>query len=207
MVQPDRPYAGRSKVERAAERRGRLVAATVTLLGTHGEARTTMTAICAQAGLTERYFYESFRARDDALVAALDAVATEIAEAALAAVRASERLPRGAGPGGPRRGGRHLVDDPGEGPCPHPGVERQRRTARTSGALVGWFADLVATQASSLFGQAARSGTSAAHHAVVFVAGFAELVGSWLDGDVALERDELVELGADLLATVVRRPG
>ncbi len=207
MVQPDRPYAGRSKVERAAERRGRLVAATVTLLGTHGEARTTMTAICAQAGLTERYFYESFRARDDALVAALDAVATEIAEAALAAVRASDGSPEAR----VRAALGAVVDTLSTTPAKGRVLTRESSANAAlrarRGALVGWFADLVATQASSLFGQAARSGTSAAHHAVVFVAGFAELVGSWLDGDVALERDELVELGADLLATVVRRPG
>ena len=32
-----------------------------------------MTAICPEAGLTERYFYESFANRDAALVAALEA--------------------------------------------------------------------------------------------------------------------------------------
>ena len=37
-----------------------------------------MTAVCAEAGLTERYFYESFSGLDEALRAVLDSVADEI---------------------------------------------------------------------------------------------------------------------------------
>ncbi len=40
-----------------------------------------MTAICAEAKLTERYFYESFRDRDDLLVQVIEGIAAEIAEA------------------------------------------------------------------------------------------------------------------------------
>lgn len=211
MVQPDarttdRPYGGRSKAERAAERRERLVAATITLLGTHGEARTTMTAICAEAGLTERYFYESFRARDEALTAALDAVSNEIVAAALAAVRASDGSPEAR----VRAALGAVVDVLSSAPAKGRVLTRESSAnvalrARRQ-ALVGWFAEFVATQSSTLFGEAAWSGPRAGQHAIVFVAGYAELVGSWLDGDVALERDQLVDLGADLLAAVVRRP-
>src|SRR3546814_11852560 len=52
-----------------------------------------MTAICAEASLTERYFYESFRNRDEALMAALDQVCNEIAAAALAAVEQTDGDP------------------------------------------------------------------------------------------------------------------
>ena len=56
-----------------------MVEAAITVLATQGE-RATMTAICHEAGLTERYFYESFANRDAALVAALEAVTEEIAD-------------------------------------------------------------------------------------------------------------------------------
>ncbi|WP_309649925.1 TetR/AcrR family transcriptional regulator [Nocardioides sp.] len=212
MVQPDqqdqpgRSYGGRSKAERAAERRERLVAATITLLGTLGEARTTMTAVCAEAGLTERYFYESFRGRDEALTAALGAVSTEIADAALAAVRASDGSPQDR----VRAALGAVVDVLSTTPAKGRVLTRESSAnaalRERRQALVGWFADVVATQSSSLFGDQAWSGARAGHHAMVFVAGYAELVGSWLDGDVALDRDQVVDLGADLLAAVVRRP-
>ena len=48
-----------------------------------------MTAICAQAKLTERYFYESFTSRDELLQKVLDKIADEVRDAGLAALRAS----------------------------------------------------------------------------------------------------------------------
>ena len=67
--------------------------ATISLLAANGEARTTMTAVCAEAGLTERYFYESFGSRDELLVAALDSVSEELAGTALDAIAASSGEP------------------------------------------------------------------------------------------------------------------
>ncbi len=76
-----RRYGGRSAQERAEDRRSRLVEAAITVLAAQGE-RATMTAICQQAGLTERYFYESFANREAALVAALERVSDEISATA-----------------------------------------------------------------------------------------------------------------------------
>jgi len=55
-----RSYRGRSTDERKAERRSRLVRAAVKLYGARGYANVGVRAICAEAGLTERYFYEAF---------------------------------------------------------------------------------------------------------------------------------------------------
>src|SRR3546814_12873921 len=88
-----RSYGGMTSEERSSARRERLVAATIEVLATRGETATTMTAICAEASLTERYFYESFRNRDEALMAALDQVCNEIAAAALAAVERTDGDP------------------------------------------------------------------------------------------------------------------
>ena len=70
-------YKGLSAAERAAERRARLLEATLSVWA-DTEVRTTMTAVCAEAGLSERYFYESFAGLDEALTAVLDGVAGEI---------------------------------------------------------------------------------------------------------------------------------
>ena len=70
-----RRYRGVSGDERRADRRRRLLEAGLQLLGTVGWEQTTMTAVCAEARLTERYFYESFRNREQLLLAVLDGIA------------------------------------------------------------------------------------------------------------------------------------
>ncbi|MDE2419642.1 MAG: TetR/AcrR family transcriptional regulator [Gammaproteobacteria bacterium] len=53
-------YRGQSADERIGERRKRLVEVGVELYGAHGFRATSVKTICLAAGLTERYFYESF---------------------------------------------------------------------------------------------------------------------------------------------------
>lgn len=55
-----RPYGGVSAAERQAQRRERLIEAAYDVFGREGVRNTTMRLICAQARLTERYFYEHF---------------------------------------------------------------------------------------------------------------------------------------------------
>ncbi|WP_024795966.1 TetR/AcrR family transcriptional regulator [Tomitella biformata] len=71
--QPGR-WVGQEPEDRRAARRAMLLEAGLQLMGTEGAAAATMRATCRQAGLTERYFYESFETRDDLVVAVLDAV-------------------------------------------------------------------------------------------------------------------------------------
>ncbi|NLY92855.1 MAG: TetR/AcrR family transcriptional regulator [Myxococcales bacterium] len=59
-----RLYAGREARDRVRERRRRFVEAGFRLFGTQGYAATTIKQLCAEAGLTERYFYESFESRE-----------------------------------------------------------------------------------------------------------------------------------------------
>lgn len=60
-----RHYGGKAAEDRSDERRRKLLAAGLELFGTQGYAATSVKALCTQAGLTERYFYESFRNRED----------------------------------------------------------------------------------------------------------------------------------------------
>lgn len=55
-----RRYGGRTSSERAGQRRRQLLTAALRLYGDAGFRSTTVKAICREAGLTERYFYESF---------------------------------------------------------------------------------------------------------------------------------------------------
>ena len=55
-----RTYGGLAMAERVAARRARFVEAGIELFGTQGFRGATVRGICAAAGLTDRYFYESF---------------------------------------------------------------------------------------------------------------------------------------------------
>src|SRR4051812_41114366 len=57
---PQRTYGGVSADDRIAARREKLLDAGLELFGTAGYAITGVKDICRQAGLTDRYFYESF---------------------------------------------------------------------------------------------------------------------------------------------------
>lgn len=67
--EPLRRYAGASAEERKKQRRERLIEAAFDVFGREGYRNTTMRLICAQARLTERYFYEHFATIDDVFVA------------------------------------------------------------------------------------------------------------------------------------------
>ncbi|WP_308121274.1 TetR/AcrR family transcriptional regulator [Paractinoplanes bogorensis] len=61
-------YAGRSREERANERRERIVASAVHLFGTRDYDDVTVADICAGAKVSKRYFYEHFDDRADLLL-------------------------------------------------------------------------------------------------------------------------------------------
>jgi AcrR family transcriptional regulator len=69
-IAPGRPYRGSSAEERRDARRERLLDAAVEIFGTSGYRSASIDRICSAAGLTKRYFYESF----DSSEALLEAV-------------------------------------------------------------------------------------------------------------------------------------
>lgn len=73
-LQTSRPYRGVSPDERRAQRRSRLVEAAVAVYGERGYHNATVKAVCEAAGLTERYFYESFANSEELLIACFNAV-------------------------------------------------------------------------------------------------------------------------------------
>ncbi len=89
-------YAGKSAAARDAERRARLIAAGIRLIGRHGYAATSIDAICAEAGLSKRYFYAAFDGREALLVAAYESANRDyvqaIMQAAMPHLQDSRRL-------------------------------------------------------------------------------------------------------------------
>lgn len=63
-----RAYRGLAQEDRVAARRTRFVEAGIELFGTQGFRGATVRGICAVAGLTDRYFYESFASLEALLI-------------------------------------------------------------------------------------------------------------------------------------------
>lgn len=76
MTEPtaSRRYRGVSAEDRRGARRAALVEAAIRLYGERGFASTSIEAVCAEAGLIKRYFYESFDSATDLLVAAFERI-------------------------------------------------------------------------------------------------------------------------------------
>ncbi|MCR9090460.1 TetR/AcrR family transcriptional regulator [Algiphilus sp.] len=95
---PHRKYAGKDASTRQAERRDKLLVAGVDLIGTKGFVATTIDDVCREAGLTKRYFYESFENREALLTTAFEGVTWEllqrIGKAAAAHARDARALVR-----------------------------------------------------------------------------------------------------------------
>jgi AcrR family transcriptional regulator len=64
-----RSYKGLPQEKRRAYRRRRLIAAAVEIYGERGYHYASIKAVCHLAGLTERYFYESFTGSEELLIA------------------------------------------------------------------------------------------------------------------------------------------
>ncbi|NMO89095.1 TetR family transcriptional regulator [Actinomycetospora sp. TBRC 11914] len=184
-----RTYRGASAEERRAVRRARLLEAGLDVVGEVGVVGVTVDAVCARAGLTKRYFYETFADRDAALDAVADAVYGRLHAAMVAALR---------GHGGDERTraatavevfvatldadpriARLYAESPGN-----------RRLAARRDAAVDVFADLVLDEVLRVDPRDRERLRTAA---VLVVAGTTHLVTRWLAGGVPLGRRELVE--------------
>ncbi|WP_336088002.1 TetR/AcrR family transcriptional regulator [Nocardia sp. SSK8] len=75
--------------ERTRARRAAILAAALELFGSDGFAATSVKQICRTAGLTERYFYESFKDRQACLIGLYTALVADLRAATEAAVAAA----------------------------------------------------------------------------------------------------------------------
>lgn len=186
-----RPYRGVEAPERLAQRRRRFLEAGLDLLGDadHDVGDLTVRAICRQAGVALRYFYEAFTDKDDFVAKVFDWVIGDIAATAQAAAAAAP----------PRRQNRAVMTDIVRTIAGDPRVGRLLFSSHLSNAVVvrkraesgALFALLSGQHASTALGQTQNDRITAAAHFVV--GGVGQTISAWLAGDIALSRSELVD--------------
>lgn len=85
-ARPKRIYGGQSHEDRVTDRRRAFIDAAIEVIGTQGYRAATVRAICAEAELTDRYFYESFDDTEALLRAAYIELSNRLKEAVSAAL-------------------------------------------------------------------------------------------------------------------------
>ena len=84
-----RRYRGSSTEERRAVRRQQLIDAAIQVYGEYGYRHSGVKQVCDAAGLTQRYFYESFGHSDELLIACYEQAARKVRELNMAAAQAA----------------------------------------------------------------------------------------------------------------------
>lgn len=193
MPPTTRRYNGMSADDRAADRRARLLDAGLEVFAAAGAKGATMTAICAHAKLTERYFYQNFSSRDDLLEQVVESVSAEIRTAALDALHSPARTVDekvhkavtafvGVLTEDRRKGRVAMIESLA--------VDSLREYRRKS--LRG-FAHLVAEQSRELYGEKAWPQPQSEINGLLFIGGLAELVIAWLNDEIDIAPADIVD--------------
>lgn len=187
-------YRGASATERAAERRAVLMATALELLGTEGWSGTTVRGVCAHAKLNPRYFYESFADLDALLVAVFDEVSQDTTLRLLAAAQdapagdahATAKLAIGTFV-------RHVTDDPRVARVLFVEALGSEALARRRLDAMHGMWQVLARFARGYYGREDDADPIGDVAAALLVGGVAELLIAWLDGRLALTREQLID--------------
>lgn len=199
-----RTYGGLTAEERTARRRAQLLDAGLEELGTRGLRATGVKDVCRRAGLTDRYFYESFKDGGALFLAVFDHATERLFAIVAQAVAAAEPVPEAQMAAAVEAYVRALADDPrlarvvfreagGAGP---EAEAHMRETLRR-------FADLmVETAAQHLPPDVDRRVLR--FGALACVGAIERVIIEWQDGDLGLSIDEVIAWTTGALLTAYR---
>ncbi len=199
-----RRYRGLSVDERREQRRERLLEAGLELFGTAGYAGSSIRAVSAAASLNSRYFYESFKSREDLLYhvyqRAVGELATAVVEATVAAETVEEQAREGL-----RASWAILIEDRRKARVialevvgVSERLERLRRDNRHA------FADILVRNAMSLAEPDVRLRMDPVLTARLLMGASMEMLVDWINGDVSASTDEIIDHLTTMFAAVAR---
>ncbi len=191
-----RPYRGVKPADRQAERRGRLLDAGLSILGSDlGTDALTVRGVCRQAGLSARYFYESFTDRDDFVGAVYDRVIAGLATTTQAAVTAA--APPGQAHAGMANIVRSIAGDERVGRLLFSAELADQVVVRKRGESTTLLAQLLVQQVRESRGVPEDDRVRATSHFTV--GGVGQAISAWLAGQIVMTPDELIDHLAALL--------
>lgn len=170
------------------------------LLGTVGWQGATVRAACQRAGLTPRYFYESFADRDELLVAIFDGIMADVTRVVVAAR-----------PAGPREflqatmtGFVQVVtDDPRKGKVAFIEALGSEALMRKRLDTARMFAAALAAQVRAAGGDGGAVETAC----LIAAGGLIETMIAWLSGELDRTAEQLIDDYTDLCLAAIERAG
>ncbi|WP_395311906.1 TetR/AcrR family transcriptional regulator [Mycobacterium sp. AMU20-3851] len=178
-------WSGVPLQDRQTLRRGDLITAGIALLGGAGGQALTVRAVCRAAGLTERYFYESFADREEFVRAVYD----EVCSTAMTALT-SAQTPRAA----VEQFVALMVDDPSRGRVLLLAPEREPVLTRSGAEWMPNFIALLQHKLTAITDPALQ-----AMVATGLVGALTALFTAYLDGRLAATREQFVDYCIDML--------
>lgn len=194
MATTSRSYGGIPIEQRRARRRAALLDAALEIIGTSGFAKLTVTGLCTQAKLSERYYYESFSDLDTVFSELFDRIVDEIGQAVVTAfmapgpdIRAKTRAAIAAAID-------LIADDPRKARIAtveaqlHPALLTRRAEVMRS------FANIMMAVCAEEVGAdiVETAGTQAEFTATHLLGGLWETTNSWLSGTLPITRETLI---------------
>ncbi len=183
--QRSRRWSGVPLEDRQVLRREELIAAGVQLLGEESGPAVTVRAVCGQAGLTERYFYESFADRDEFVRAVYDDVCTRAMSTLMSATTPREAVERFVA---------LMVDDPVRGRVLLLAPEVEPVLVASGAEWMPSFIDLLQRKLTQI-GDPVRQMMTATS----LIGGLTALFTAYLDGRLAASREQFIDYCVEML--------
>jgi AcrR family transcriptional regulator len=171
--------------DRQARRRDDLLAAGVELLGGIDGPGVTVRAVCRQAGLTERYFYESFTDRDEFVRAIYDDVCTRAMSALSTATTPREAVERFVA---------MMVDDPVRGRVLLLAPEAEPVLIRSGAEWMPSFIGLLQRKLTKITDPVIQNMA-----ATSLIGGLTALFTAYLDGRLTASREQFIDYCVGML--------
>jgi AcrR family transcriptional regulator len=183
--QRSRRWSGVPLADRQALRRDQLIAAGVQLLGGASGPAVTVRAVCREAGLTERYFYESFADRDEFVRAVYDDVCTRAMSALTSANTPREAVEQFVA---------LMVDDPVRGRVLLLAPAVEPVLVRSGAEWMPSFIELVQRKLTQIVDPVRQKMV-----ATSLIGGLTALFTAYLDGRLAASREQFIDYCVEML--------
>lgn len=177
--------------DRQVRRRDELIVAGVTLLGGAGGPALTVRAVCREAGLTERYFYESFSDRDEFVRAVYDDVCSRAMSALMSATTPREAVEQFVA---------LMVDDPVRGRVLLLAPEVEPVLVRSGAEWMPTFIGLLQRKLTTIGDPTVQNMV-----ATGLVGALTALFTAYLDGRLTASREQFIDYCVDLLLSRATR--
>ena len=171
--------------DRQVRRRDELIVAGAMLLGGAGGPALTVRAVCREAGLTERYFYESFNDRDQFVRAVYDDVCSRAMSALMSASTPREAVERFVA---------LMVDDPVRGRVLLLAPEVEPVLVRSGAEWMPTFIGLLQRKLTTI-----GDPTMQNMEATGLMGALTALFTAYLDGRLTASREQFIDYCVDLL--------